>query len=88
MLDLSKLIPHDNLVWSEEENKWICFTSEELDAIIEAAHESGFKELDDVVKVVRWCEKVRVGALLMERFMGGHIKVEEISDDNELYFTT
>lgn len=88
MLDLSQLIPHDNLVWSEEENKWICFTSEELDAIIESAHNSGFKELDNVVKIVRWCEKARIGALLMERFIGGYIKIEEISDDNDLYFTT
>ena len=86
-MDLAKLIPHDELVWSEEDEKWICFTTQELDAIIAQAHESGFTQLDDIVKVVRWCEKVKVGSLLMKRFIEGEIRVQYISDNNELYFT-
>ena len=57
-MDLAKLIPHDELVWSEEDEKWICFTTQELDAIIAQAHESGFTQLDDIVKVVRMIDNL------------------------------
>jgi hypothetical protein len=82
------LIAADDLHWCEEEQKYILLTMEEVDGILQACADQGMNEdqIEDVMKVVKWCESIRAGQLLWKNFVAGHIGIYGFDDKNEPMF--
>ena len=86
---LNGLIAADDLHWCEEENKYILLSMEEVDGILEACAEQGMTEehINEVMKVVQWCEQLRAGQLLWKNFVAGSIAIAGFDENNLPMFT-
>jgi hypothetical protein len=86
---LNGLIAADDLHWCEEENKYILLSMEEVDGILGACAEQGMTEdhINEVMKVVQWCEQLRAGQLLWKNFVAGAIVIAGFDENNLPMFT-
>lgn len=85
---INTLIPADDLHWCEEEGQYTLLSMGEIDDILKACAEQGMTEehMEDVMKVVRWCENIRAGQLLWKNFVAGGIGIYDFDDQNEPIF--
>lgn len=83
---INKLLPADDLYWSEEEGKYIALSPDEIDDIVHKAFDNGFTEEDEIIKILSWATTVRVGELLFKNFLKGQIAIRDIAKDGEPMF--
>lgn len=82
---INKLIAADDLHWSEEENRYVSLSDDEINLIIMTCVEQGIKEEKYIYKMVKWAGQVRVGSILLNNFLNNRIKVSGF-DDEEPFF--
>ena len=80
--ELNNLLPFDELHWNEEEGKFVALSEEKMDALIDKCLESGVEDLSEVLKVIRWAEKITVGQILLKRLIRGEIVVGTSDEDD------
>jgi len=74
MKDIYNLIPPDDLHWVED--RFTPFSDDEYKKIIDACHASNYHELNEIMKMVRWCEQIRCGSLFINGLMSGRLKFD------------
>ena len=84
---INKLIAADDLHWSEEENRYISLSNEEIDKIIEVCVKQDIVDEEKIYKVVKWAGEVRIGNILLNNFLKNSIKITDF-DGNEPYFNS
>ncbi|NCX76976.1 MAG: hypothetical protein EBX09_08100 [Actinobacteria bacterium] len=83
---INKIIPADDLFWSDEENKFVALSSDEIDSIISRCMASAITEENDIMAVINWCTSNRVGEILMRNFLNGTIAIQTVDSDGEPAF--
>ncbi len=87
----NSLIKHDDLYWSDEEQRHVALSHEETEAIILAAvvDDNGKQKddisIEDITNVVSWASHIRVGQHLLKGVLSGRIKIN-IDEEKEPKF--
>lgn len=80
---LNKLIPADDLHWVEGEG-FVLLSSDEVDEIIRVGRDQEMQE-NDIIKMIRWYESVRAGAVLCKNVMSGGIRIHHFENNEPVF---
>ncbi|MHA2043219.1 MAG: hypothetical protein ACW99G_00410 [Candidatus Thorarchaeota archaeon] len=86
-----ELISMDDLHWCPTDKKFNTLKPEDYDKIIIAAkhsrHPEQFDDFENLIKVVRWVEQIKIGELLIKGLLSGRlgIRLEEGTSAPEFY---
>lgn len=83
---VNKLIPADDLHWSETDGKYVILSGDEIDGILIACCENGIEDFDEMMKMIRWAEQIRTGNKLLDQFIKKNLAVTKIEPDGEPHF--
>ena len=73
---INKLIPADDLHWSESDEKYNALSDEEVQQIINFCYnKKGIVEEDLITKIVNWASNVQVSNVLLKNFFQNNIEI-------------
>ena len=84
MQNKQDLIPFDYLHRIEGEEDWCLLSEDELSDLVEIARENGYKDIESIVKITRWVEEAKCGAVLYKLLRKRQLKLK--IRENEVYF--
>lgn len=76
---INKLIPADDLHWSDSDG-FTMISIEEVKDIIQVGYDNDMNE-DEILKMLRWSENVRAGQLLYKNVMSGGLRMRFDGDE-------
>lgn len=76
---INKLIPADDLHWSDSDG-FTMVSIEEVEKIIQVGYDNDMDE-DEILKMLRWSENVRAGQLLYKNVMSGGLRMSFDGDE-------
>lgn len=82
---LNKLIPADDLHWSEEDQKYSSLSKDDIDGIILACIKQEIIDLDEITKIVNWANLVKVGQILLNNFINNNLLIVGFEDEEPLF---
>jgi hypothetical protein len=68
-MSLSEIIRNDDLYWCETDKKFVPLSPEEIEGVIMMCQVCGIEGTDDITKVIRWAEEIRIGELMFRGIM-------------------
>lgn len=84
--EVYELIPPDMLHWCPQEENFVLFSEEEIEKIILDCIMNGIKNDNDIYKVIGQFEQLKLGALILDRYLKNQISFIGIKR-KELAFT-
>lgn len=84
---INKLIPADDLHWSESDKKYSALSDEEVEQIINFCyHKKGILEENFIAKIVNWASNVQVSNVLLKNFFQDNVEItgfveKEVADE-------
>lgn len=84
---INKLIPADDLHWSDLDKKYSALSDEEVRQIINFCyHKKGILEEDFITKIVNWASNVQVSNVLLKNFFQDNVEItgfveKEVADE-------
>lgn len=87
-MNYSHLIPHDNLHWCEYEKRFVALRKKEYESIILEYYKSGndIEETENLLKLIRWAEELKVGSILFKRLLKGELSVKIDPETKDIMF--
>jgi hypothetical protein len=73
---LNTIIPADDLYWDEAEGKYNALSYDEISDIITKCFDNAITEQEDIMTILDWATGVRVGSILMDKFLSGNISID------------
>ncbi|MHA2427797.1 MAG: hypothetical protein ACXADB_07220 [Candidatus Hermodarchaeia archaeon] len=68
-MSLSEIIRNDDLYWCETDKKFVPLSPKEIESFIMMCAVCGIEGTEDVTRVIRWAEEVRIGELMFKGIM-------------------
>lgn len=87
-MKINEIIPEKDLHWYEEENKYLALSRSEIDEILKICADQGLgdEDIDNVIKIVNWNEKIKISQMLWKSFSDGKIAIQSFDENNEPIF--
>jgi hypothetical protein len=82
---LNRLIPADDLYWSEEDQKYTSLSKYDIDSIILACIKQEIVDIDEITKIVNWANLVKVGQILLNNFINNKLLIVGFEDEEPLF---
>ena len=73
-MEQNSLFKIDDLYWNDEEQKYVLLSEEEYHAVLQSCMDSGFTAMQDIMKAIRWAEKVRASQLMLNGVLSKRIE--------------
>jgi len=82
---INKIIPADDLHWSEEDKKYVSLSDEEISSIIVACLSQNINEEKSIYKMVKWAGEIRIGNILLDNFLNERLEITGFEEDEPLF---